>query len=127
MIRPVILEIVVPTLSGLEPGCFGCNLVMGSAGLLKSKARKDCIDDYPQDLKEMMTRLSSWIGELSRLYRHRLLIKVIDAQSPLGLWKQLRHGVFKVPAFIIDRKRTLTGWDNTALQTIIDEQIGNSH
>lgn len=63
---------------------------------------------------------------LSRLYRHRLTIRIIEAGSPLGLWKQIRHRVFRTPAFIIDRKMTYTGWDNNALQALIDERMLSS-
>lgn len=125
MIRPVDLEIVVPTFSGVDLGCFGCNLLMGRSGLRK-EARRITEEEYPEEWKEMLSRLSSWVKDLSRLYRHRLRIRVIAAGSPLGIWKQLRHRVFKTPAFIIDRKRTYIGWDNKTLEAIIDERMLSS-
>jgi hypothetical protein len=67
--------------------------------------------------------LSKWIQELSHLYRHRLQIRVIDAQSPLGLWKQIRYKLFRFPAFIVDRKLTYIGWDPKQVEALIDERI----
>lgn len=122
MLRPVLLEIVTPTFGGMELACRGCDLMLKTAEL-KGRGRKASLDEYPEDWKQTIERLSGWIKELARLYRHRIFIRIIDAQSPLGLWKQVRHRVFKCPAFIVNRKRTYTGWDNQALEAIIDEQI----
>ncbi len=58
-----------------------------------------------------------------RLYRHRVRFLVIEAQSPLGLWKQIRHRVFKYPAFIVDGEKTYVGFDCGELGALIDERI----
>ncbi|MEW6668151.1 MAG: hypothetical protein AB1512_23315 [Thermodesulfobacteriota bacterium] len=122
MLRPVLLEIVMPTFGGTELACRGCDLVLRTAGL-KGRNRKASLEEYPEDWRQTIEKLSTWIKELARLYRHRIFIRIIDAQSPLGLWKQVRHRVFKCPAFIVNRKRTYTGWDNQALEALIDEQL----
>ena len=57
-------------------------------------------DEYPLDLKEEYGKLSEWIHDLTRLYKHRLFIKLIDVQSPLGIYKSLRHWIRKYPTFI---------------------------
>jgi len=49
------------------------------------------MEEYPSDLKEEYLKLSDWIRELTRIYKHRLLIKLIDAQSILGIYKSLRY------------------------------------
>ena len=120
--KPVLLEVVTPLFSGMEIGCFGCDLIMNSIGL-KKKDRSACVNEYPDDWKESLARLSAWIGDLTRLYRHRIHIRIIDPQSPLGLWKQIRHRVSRFPAFIVDRKNTYSGWDHEALEALIDERI----
>jgi hypothetical protein len=121
MMHAVDLEIVIPGLAGQEFGCFGCRILMGRSGL-KTSARKNS-REYPDEWKEEISILSSWVKELGRLYRHRLNIRIIEAGSPLGLWRQIRHRVFKTPAFIIDRKTTYVGWDLDALQALIDERV----
>ena len=120
--KPVLLEVVAPMLSSVEMGCRGCSAIMGSLGL-KDQDRKSCVDGYPDDWKFAVGSLSEWISELLRLYRHRIKIRVIDAQSPHGLWKQLRHRVFKFPAFIVDKKKTYIGWEYAELEALIDESI----
>jgi len=119
---PVILEVVAPMLSSVEMSCRGCGLIMDTLGL-KKQDRQACTQGYPQDWKEAVELLTAWIGEISHLYRHRILIRVIDAQSPMGLWKQLRHRVFRFPAFIVNKKKTYVGWDPRELESVIDEEV----
>ncbi len=118
------LEVVAPMLSTLEMSCRGCNYIFGYLGI-KSKYRNACANEYPDDWKEAVSYLSTWIQEISNLYRHRIRIIVIDAQSPMGIWKQIRYRLFRFPAFIVDKKRTYIGWDPRQLEALIDERIHN--
>jgi hypothetical protein len=77
------------------------------------------MDEYPPDLKEDYLKLCDWIRELTRLYKDGLLIKLIDVQSILGLYKSLRHWVRKYPAFIVEGKETYTGWDKKRLESLL--------
>ena len=120
--KPVLVEVVAPMLSSVEMTCRGCGAIMDSIGL-RSQDRNACANEYPDDWKFAVASLSEWIGDLSRLYRHRILIRIIDAQSPHGLWKQLRHRVFKFPAFIVDKNKTYIGWEHGKLEAIIDERM----
>jgi hypothetical protein len=119
---PVHLEVLAPMLSSVEMNCRGCGSVFGYLGL-KDKYRNACVNEYPEDWKLAVGYLSEWIRQISSLYRHRIRIEVIDAQSPLGLWKQLRYRLFRFPAFIVDRKSTYTGWDSEELEALIDKRI----
>ena len=120
--KPVLVEVVAPMLSSVEMSCRGCGAIMASLGL-RSQDRNACVNEYPDDWKFAVASLSEWIGDLVRLYRHRITIRIIDAQSPHGLWKQIRHRVFKFPAFIVDNKKTYVGWEYAALEAIIDERM----
>jgi len=122
MMNIILVEIVAPMLSTPDMGSRGCGLVSAALGL-NGKCRSAAIDEYPDDWKEATAYLTRWVNEISRLYRHRVRIEIIDAQSPLGLWKQLRHRVFRFPAFIVDRKKTYIGWDYKELEAIIDERM----
>jgi hypothetical protein len=77
------------------------------------------MDEYPLDLKEEYLKLCDWIRELTGLYKDSLLIKLIDAQSILGLYTSLRHWVRKYPTFIVEGKETYTGWDRERLQNLL--------
>ena len=119
---PITIEVIAPTFQSLEMACPSCNLVFNTLGLNR-KERSSCTDEYPEDWKEALRYLSNCISEISRLYRHRVRFQVIEAQSFLGLWKQVRHKVFKYPAFIVDGKKTYVGFDCEELAALIDERI----
>jgi hypothetical protein len=123
--NPIHLEVVAPMLSTVEMSCRGCGSIFDYLGL-RSKYRRTCANEYPDDWKEAADYLSKWIRDISSLYQHRIQIRVIDAQSPMGLWKQLRHRVFRFPAFIVDRRKTYIGWDYKELEALIDERIHGS-
>ncbi len=84
-------------------------------------------EEYPEEWKQAVSFLSEWIKEIASLYRHRIRIRVIDAQSPMGFWKQIRHRVFRFPAFIVDKKSTYMGWDSEELEALIDQRIQDGH
>ncbi|MBW2076284.1 MAG: hypothetical protein DRG87_01265 [Deltaproteobacteria bacterium] len=119
---PVILEVLAPMLSTVEMKCRGCGFIFGYVGL-KGKYRSACTNEYPDEWKLAVDRLSKWLQEISYLYRHRIQIRVIDAQSPLGLWKQIRYRLFRFPAFIVNKRHTYIGWDSGQLENLIDERI----
>ena len=120
--KPVILEVMAPMLSTIEMSCRSCNFIFDAVGV-GQKLRNTSKNEYPEDWKQAVAYLSDWLHEITNLYRHRLQIKVIDAQSPLGLWMQIRHRLFRFPAFIIDKKSTYIGWDTKELEALIDERI----
>jgi hypothetical protein len=50
-------------------------------------------------------------------------MRVIDAHSPVGMAKCLRHWIRKYPAFIINGKKAWVGWDKGKLEELIDKHI----
>ena len=119
--KPVTLEIVtrVPTTFG---HCRHCEVLFDEADFAKRYHQKD-MNEYPPDLVEEYRRLLDWLQELRRLYQHRLLVRIIDVQSPQGIYKSLRHWIRKYPTFIIDGKETYTGWDKDRLEHLLDRHI----
>jgi hypothetical protein len=124
MMKPILLEIVTKVLTSWGQ-CRRCKILFDQAGL-DQKFRQGEMDEYPPDLIEEYTRLSDWIRELNRLYKHRLLIRLIDVQSPLGFYKSLRHRIRTYPTFIVEGKETYTGWDKNQLESLLDKYIKNS-
>jgi len=124
MMKPIRLEIVTKVVTFFDT-CRRCQVLFDQAGLDKKIHQKE-MEEYPQDLKEEYMKLSDWIRELSRLYKHRLLIKLIDVQSPLGIYKSLRHRIRTYPAFIVEGKETYIGWDKSQLENLLDKYIKNS-
>ena len=122
--KPIFLEIVTRTLTTYGH-CRHCTVLFDESGLQKEFDKK-ALDDYPQDLREEVARLSDWIRELSGLYKHRIVMRVIDAHSPVGMAKCLRHWIRKYPTFIINGKETFVGWDKDKLEGLIDKHIQTS-
>ena len=119
--KPILVEVVTKMMRTFDH-CSRCSIIFDEAGLKRDRRQKE-FDEYPEDLKQESVKLSEWIGELSRLYKHRLLIKLIDAQSLLGVYKSLRHRIRHYPAFIIEGKETFFGWDKERLEELLDNHI----
>jgi hypothetical protein len=122
--KPIFLEIVTRTMTTYGH-CRHCAVLFDESGLQKEFNRKT-LNDYPQDLQEEVARLSEWIRELSGLYKHRLVMRVIDAHSPVGMVKCLRHWIRKYPTFMIDGEKACVGWDKERLESLIDKHIQTS-
>jgi hypothetical protein len=121
--KPIQLEIVTRVVTFFDH-CRRCQILFDQSGLDEKIHQKE-VEEYPSDLKEEYAKLSDWIRELTRLYKHRLLIRVIDAQSPLGIYKSLRHRIRTYPAFIVEGKEAYTGWDKGQLESLLDKYIQN--
>ena len=91
-------------------------------GLKKKRDERD-MNEYPEDLKEEYLFLSNWIRELAQKYREQILIKIIDVQSLLGVYKSLRYGVRRYPTFIVNQKAKYTGKDKAQLDTLLQEYL----
>jgi len=120
--RPIKVEIIFPVITSVEFACRRCSVVMDQLDMVR-QYHESCRDEYPEDWKKNIEDLYSWVERSKELYKHRISIQMIDAQSPIGIWKQIRHRVFKMPAFIVGGKRAYSGWDTERLETLIDEHI----
>ena len=119
--KPILLEIVTRAITSYDT-CRNCKVLFNKAGLDR-KLRQGEMEEYPPDLREDHAKLSDWIQELSRLYKHRLCINLIDVQSLQGFYKSLRHRIRKYPAFIVEGKEAYSGWDRNRLEEILDKYI----
>ncbi len=119
--KPILLEILTRAITSYDT-CRNCKVIFDKTGLDK-KLRQGEIEEYPSDLREDNAKLSDWIRELSRLYKHRLRINLIDVQSLLGFYKSLRHRIRTYPAFIVERKEAYSGWDRSRVEEILDKYI----
>lgn len=122
--KPILLEIVTRVLTTYDH-CHHCEVIFDQAGLDK-KFHQQEVNEYPPDLKEEFARLSEWTKELTQLYKHRLLIKLVDVQSLLGIYKSVRYRIRRYPAFIIEAREVYTGWDKSQLEGLLDKYIKNA-
>jgi hypothetical protein len=69
------------------------------------------LNEYPEGMKEEFLRLSQWIRTTREQYGPRVLIRLVDPQSLLGMWKALRNGVRRYPTFLVDGTERVVGWE----------------
>ena len=121
IMKPINIE-VISNLLITYSHCSRCEAIFHETGLGK-EARKEDIEDYPSELKDDLLKLSGLIGELRSLYKHRIRIRMIDAQSPVGIFKSLRHRFRKYPTFIIERKDVYSGWEREKVEALLDKYL----
>jgi hypothetical protein len=105
--------------------CRACEVFLNEAGFSKKVSQQE-VHEYPQELFQESERLSHLLGELKQLYKHRVLIKLVDVKSFLGVYKSLRHRIREYPTFIVEGKEAYTGWDQDQLEGLIDKYIQTS-
>ncbi len=69
------------------------------------------INEYPEELKAEALRLSDWIRATRAEYGPQVVIRMVDPQSLLGIWRALRFRVRRYPTFLIDGRERVVGWD----------------
>ncbi len=119
--KPVCIEVVSNLFTSLGH-CRHCDPFFQESGLAP-KVRREDSDAYPPQLHEEWKKLREILQELGRLYRHRIVIRLVDAESPLGLYKALRHRFRKNPAFILDKKDVYTGWELEEIEALLDARL----
>jgi len=124
IVRPISVEIVTRMLTILGQ-CRHCEIFFNEAGLDKKIYEKE-IDAYPSDFIQESEKLSAWVRELRKLYKHRLSIRLIDAKSFVGFYKSIRYRIRKYPTFIVEGKETYAGWDKNQLEGLLDKYIKSS-
>ncbi len=86
----------------------------------------DQVNQYPEAIKEEYLRLSDWIRQLCDAYGQNILIKIIDAHTPLGLYKCVRHRFRRYPTFIVNGRQKYTGWDERRLEAILNFHLARA-
>ena len=119
--KPISLEVVanIPTTLAY---CRSCKLIFKNAGV-GDEVNKEILQEYPEALRDEYVRLSSWIREISALYKDSVFIRIIDATSMAGVYKAVRHCFRTYPAFIVDKKHVVSGWDRKGLREILDAHL----
>jgi len=106
--------------------CQHCELVWNQARVEGAKqfhteAHESSI---PPELMQEYHALSDWIITMAQRYHGRVKFRVIDAASLPGVWKSLRYGVRKYPAFIIAGKDKVVGTDWAQVEARISQRLG---
>ena len=115
------LEVIAHTFEGLGI-CTACELVLAEAGVGQHPAER-ALDEYPEEWQDEFRRLTDWVYDLAGRYGDGIFIKVIDPQSPEGLFKSLRYRVRHYPTWIVNGKKRVVGWDRQALEAALDGPV----
>jgi hypothetical protein len=99
-----------------------CEQLIDQTGIGR-QMRQEELDQYPDDFKQEAARLANWLVDLADRYGDQIQIRVIDPQSPAGLFKSLRHWVREYPTFIVDGREKVTGWNQAALETTLKARL----
>jgi len=119
--KPISIEVVSNVLT-MFTSCSRCTLLFQETGV-EEDVNKEVFKEYPADLREEFLKLSDLLRELQKLYKHRIRVNLIDAKSPLGIYKSLVHRFRKYPTFIIEKKDVLTGLDRQKLEELLDAHV----
>jgi hypothetical protein len=116
-VKSIRLEVIAHTLQGFGM-CMACELVLSEANIGGHPSER-ALEEYPQEWQDDYRRLTDWVYDLAERYDDRILIKLIDPQSPEGLLKSLRYRVRHYPTWIVDGKVKVVGWDRLALEAAL--------
>lgn len=85
------------------------------AGLgIGDKVHNAEINEYPDDMKAEYLWVSTWAKDIAQRFGRGVVVKVIDPQSLVGLYKILRHRIRRYPTFIVDGEMRLVGRETEA-------------
>ncbi len=105
--------------------CQHCELVWNQAQVDGvKKFHDDAVESsIPPEMMQEYQALSDWVLKTVKHYNGRVTFRVVDAASVAGVWKTLRYGVRKYPAFVIEGKDKLTGSDFAQVEARINQRL----
>jgi len=77
------------------------------------------LDEYPPEWQADFARLAAVVADLAARYGGRILIRLYDPRSLRGLFKAIRYGVHRYPAFVVAGHDKVVGWDGDALERVL--------
>ena len=104
--------------------CSHCENFYDQSGI-GQQVHDQILSEYPPDMLEDHDRLVNLVVELMQRYEGSLAIHIIDPLSVQGILKSLRHRISKYPAFIVDHKNTVVGWNLSALNHLLESSAVN--
>jgi hypothetical protein len=120
--KPFLVEILTYTPTQFFH-CQHCEFVWQQAGAGAAFHQEQLDSSIPDDLKKEYADLSLWVRETAGQYGGRVLFKIIDAASLEGVYKSLRYGTRRYPAFVIERSVKFTGTDFADLKQRISGHL----
>jgi hypothetical protein len=120
-VPPVVLEVLAHIPTDFFH-CAHCEHLFDVADV-GTAVHEEIQASYPREMLEDVRRLGHWLEALSERYDDGLHIRIVDVNSPQGFLKALRYRVRRYPAFIINERKTLIGWDPVSLSHMVEEEM----
>jgi glutaredoxin len=120
--RPVQVEILTYAPTEFYH-CQHCEIVWDSVGFGRRIRAEQRANALPADLQAEFTAISDWVTQAFDRYGERLVVKVVDVASLEGVIKSVRYGVRRFPAFIIDGKDRVVGFDIERLNDALERRF----
>jgi hypothetical protein len=114
--RPVTIEVLAYAPTEFFH-CQHCEVVwdhIGLGGRIRADQRRG--GQLPPDLAAEYAAISAWIARAAGRYGDRFRVRLIDAASLEGVWKALRHRIRRFPAFVIDGRHRIAGFDQERIE-----------
>ena len=103
--------------------CQHCEVVWEHLGVGRPIHAEQRAAGLPPDLQAEYDEIAAWVADAQARYGSRLTVNVVDAASMEGLWKSLRHRARRFPAFILDGRERVLGFDRARLDAALEHHV----
>jgi hypothetical protein len=103
--------------------CQHCEVVMSEAGLGRRVRQDQLQDGLPGDLQRELALVMDWAARVLATHGQRVEVEVIDAASVRGLWKSLRHRLWRYPAVVVGGRERFRGTNLVAAEGAVAERL----
>jgi hypothetical protein len=102
--------------------CLHCEVVFQQVGIGQKIHAEQRAANFPDDLKQEFAELAAWVERTAERYPDQIRFRIVDAASIEGVYKSLRYGVRKFPAFVIG-KHNVVGGDFARATELVDRHV----
>jgi hypothetical protein len=103
--------------------CQHCEVVWDSVGYGQRIRAEQRGAGLPADLQTEYTDIADWAAAAHQRYGDQLRISVVDVASIEGVIKALRHRARRFPAFIVDGRQAIIGFDAERLDAVLERRL----
>jgi hypothetical protein len=103
--------------------CQHCEVVWDSVGFGKHIRADQRSAALPPDLQAEFAAIADWVASAHARYGDRLEVKVVDVASLEGLIESVRHRTRRFPAFVVDGRERVVGFDPERLNAILERRL----
>jgi hypothetical protein len=103
--------------------CQHCEFVWDSVGFGKHIRADQRREALPPDLAAELTAITDWVASAHDRYGEQLQVSLVDVASIEGVIKAIRHRARRFPAFIVDGRETIIGFDAKRLSAAVEHHI----